>query len=170
MMDTAGFAAAGAAAVIGEYLRQLLFGSAARARARRAAGIRIYDVTLAGRLLFAAAVLIFAGLIAIIVIDGDDWRITLLLWPFLLLCVFALPGPIRVDATGLDTRRWYGPHTRIPWREVIDVRGPDGLGQVIVIGANGQKIVHIGLHAGAQAFYHDVMTYARVSPSRIVPV
>src|SRR5262249_47292440 len=128
-----------------------------------------YGLTIAGRLIFAGAIVILGGLIVIVLVRGDDWRITLLLAPFLLLCVFGLPGSIRVDAVGVSTRRWDGRPTRIAWREVIDVGGPDAAGQVIVTGANGQKIVHTGLHAGAAGFYRDVMRAARVSPARIVP-
>lgn len=170
-MGTADFVAAGLTAVIGEALRRLLFSSAARARARSASGATVYDITRGGRLIFAACILIFGGLIAGVLLHGDDWRITLILAPFLLLCVFGLPGSIRVDpVTGVSTRRWYARATRIPWNEVIEVRGPDQLGQVFVIGANGQTIAHTGLHVGAAAFHRDVMRFARVSPSRIVPV
>jgi hypothetical protein len=169
-MTTPDAIAAGLTVVLGESLRQLLFSSAARARARRTAGSTIYDVTLAGRLIFTAAIVIIGGLIVAVLVDGDDWRITLLLAPFLVLCLAGIPGSIRVDpANGVSTRRWYGRTRRIAWREVIDVRGPDGIGQVIVSGANGQKIVHTGLHAGAAAFRRQVLQYARVSPTRIVP-
>jgi hypothetical protein len=161
--------AAGLTAVLGETLRQLLFSSARRARARRTVGVSTYDVTLSGRLIFSGAIVILGGLMVVVLIRGDDWRVTLLLAPFLLLCLLGLPGSIRVDAVGVSTGRWYGRRTRIAWREVIDVRGPDAAGQVFVIGANGQRIVHTGLHAGAAEFYRDVMRHARVSPVRIAP-
>jgi hypothetical protein len=165
-MDTAGYVAAGVTAVIGEYARQALFASAARARARRSQGTTTYDVTRASRAVFVLAAIIFGGLIVAILVNGDDWRLTLLLAPFLLLCVLAPPGPIRVDAAGISTRRWYTRETRILWRELIEVRGPDRLGQVFVRGGNGQEITHTGLHAGAVEFHRHVMRYARV-PNQI---
>src|SRR5262249_30051507 len=151
--------------------RQWLMSSAAHTRALRAGGSLIYGVTLASRLTFAAAIALLGGLAIAVVANGDDCRIALMLAGFCALCVFALPGRIVLTpSSGIATRRWYTRMTRIPWREVTEVTGPDKGGNVTVRGANGQRIIHTCVHVDGAGFRREVLARAPVSPSVISPV
>jgi hypothetical protein len=167
-MAIAGFVAAGMTAIAGEVARQSLTTSAARARARRAGGATVYRVTLAGRFVFDAAIVIMAGLAALVVYHGEDWRIAALLGGFVMLCVFAYPGAIVVDATGVRTRRWYGRPVRIAWPEVAELTQQDRVGQTTLVSYSGRSIVHTSLHADGAGFRREVTARARLTP-RIVP-
>lgn len=140
--------------------RQGLGASAARARARRAGGVTIYPLTLAGRLVFDAAILLMAGLAALVLYHGDDWRVAALLAAFVALCVFAYPGDVVVDpAVGVRTRRWYTQPIVIGWHDVAELKTGDQLGQSTVVSVSGRTIVHTSLHADREGFCRDVRRY-----------
>ena len=156
-------------AFVGEFARQTLMASAARARARRVEGATDYRVTLIGRLIFGAAILLMGSLAAIVIYHGEDRRIAALLAGFVLLCLFGYPGDIVVDpARGVRTQRWYGRPTVIAWHEVADLRAMDRVGQSVVVSHSGRQIVHSSLHADDPGFRREVRYYARLTP-RIVP-
>ena len=165
----AGFLSAALTALLSEFTRQWLTASANRARARHSGGTTIYRLTLAGRLIIDAAILLMAGLAALVLYHGEDWRIALLLGGFVALCVFAYPGDVIVEAsTGVRTRRWYGAAVKIAWRDVADLKGSDQLGQVTLVSVSGRRIVHTSLHADGPGFRREIQRHARLTP-RIVP-
>jgi len=156
-------------ALVGEIARRTLMASSARARSRRVAGATVYRVTLVGRLIFNAAILLMGTLAAIVIYHGDDWRIAALLGAFVMLCVLAYPGDIVIEpARGVRTRRWYGRPVAIAWDEVAELRAMDQVGQCVVVSHSGRQIVHTGLHADDAGFRREVTYYARLTP-RIVP-
>jgi hypothetical protein len=155
-------------AFVGEIARQVLMASAARARARRQGATAVYRVTLVGRLVFDAAILVLGGLAAIVIYQGDDWRIAALLGGFAMLCVFGYPGPVVLDSRGLQTRRWYGRPVRIEWHDVADMRVQTEVGQTTVVSRDGHFIVHTSLHADSLGFRAEVRWRAQLTP-RVVP-
>lgn len=160
-MSVSGVLTGAATVLVAEVVRQVLTVSAARSRARRTAGLTIYPLTLAGRLVFDAAILIMGGLAAIVLYAGDDWRIAALLGGFTLLCVFAYPGDVVVDAAfGVRTRRWYGRAVAMAWHDVAELRRADGIGQTTLIATGGRKIVHTSFHADGPGFSAEVQRYA----------
>jgi hypothetical protein len=160
-------------ALLSEAVRQWLTASARRTRARRSAGVTIHPVTLAGRLIFDAAILIMGGLAVLVVYHREDWRIAALVGAFALLCLFAYPGPIVVDPrAGVRMRRWYGRTVEIVWRDVVELRGIDPLGQSTLISRSGRKIVHTSLHADGDGFCREVRAHAPLTraPAAAAPV
>jgi hypothetical protein len=159
------FVAAALTAFAGEIARQVLTAWAARTRARRSTGITTYQVTLVGRFIIDAAIVIMGGLAVVVLYNGDSAWIAAMMGGFTALCVFAYPGPIVVDpASGLRTRRWYGAAVRIAWHEVAELKNQDQVGQTTVISVSGRQIVHTSLHADSAGFRHDVQRYARLTP------
>ncbi len=151
-------------AVLGEIVRRLIMSSAARARARRLAGSTVFRITIAGRAIFLAAIAILGGLTIVLLTQGDDWRVALLLAPFFFLCLLGYPGCIVIDpAAGVTTCRWYGRPTEIRWYDVKQLIGPDQLGQSILMSAGGQKIVHTSFHVDGAAFRREVERHAHVT-------
>ena len=168
-MVSTGFVAAALTAVCGEVARQALAASAAHTRATRASGVTVYRLTIPGRVIIDAAILMMATLAALVLYHGEDWRIAAMLGAFVALCVFAYPGAVIVDAgTGIRTRRWYGGTVRIAWHDVAELKRQDQVGQTTVVGHSGRQIVHTSLHADRDGFRGEVERYARLTP-RFVP-
>jgi len=164
-VELGGFLSAALTALLAEITRQSLTASATRARARRAGRITIYRLTFAGRLVIDAAILLMAGLAALVVYHGEDWRIAAMLGGFAALCVFAYPGDVVVDpGAGVRTRRWYGRAVQIAWYDVAELKGADQLGQLTLVSVTGQQIVHTSLHSDGPGFRRDIETYARLTP------
>jgi hypothetical protein len=155
------FLTAAVTALVAELARQILAASAGRARARRAGAAAIYRLTIAGRLVIDAAILLMGGLAYLVVANGEDWRIAALLGGFTALCVFAYPGAIVVDPVqGLQSKRWYSRPVEMAWIEVSEMRCADLVGQTTIASSNGRTIVHTSLHADSAGFRRDVLRYA----------
>ncbi len=160
-MASNAFMAAAVTAVLGEAARQALSASAAHSRAKRSAGVTIYRLTLPGRLVIDAAILIMGGLAVIVLAHGDSPWIAAMLGAFVALCVLAYPGDVIVDpAFGIRTRRWYGRAVAIAWQDVAELKNQDQVGQTTVISFSGRHIVHTSLHADGAGFRREVRRYA----------
>lgn len=151
------------AGVLGVLILQTIIALAGRAGAGTANGRTVYGIIWPGKIIFLLAILLLGGLPVALLARGDGWGAAMLLLPFFLLSVLGLPGPIVVDQSrGVSTRRWYGRAKHIAWDQISRMDWTDDMQQTVIVGTNGQKIIHTGFHAARDDFRRQVSLLATV--------